>query len=64
MTHLSDLTAFPVDLLLRRTPPPEWMVLTWTAVGTQLTSPPAPRSQAVTAECTCPIDCIRDHESD
>ncbi len=64
MTHLSEFPAFSVDLLLRRTPPPEWMAVTWAAVGTQLAWPPAPRSEPETAECTCPVDCIRDHEND
>ena len=63
MTHLFEPNAFPIDLLVQRTPPPEWVVA-WAAIGTQLTWPPAPPSEPEAAECTCPIDCIRDHEID
>ncbi len=52
------------DLLERGVVIPGWTVVTWTTVGPRLAWPPAPSSQAETAECTCPVDCIRDHENE
>ena len=45
-------------------PVPGWTVVTWTASGPRLAWPPVVSSNAETAECTCPADCIRDHENE
>jgi len=52
------------DLLAQGVRIPGWTVVTWTAVGPTMTWPPELRSDVEMAECTCPIDCIRDHETD
>ncbi len=52
------------ELLDRGVQTPGLTVVTWTTFGPRLAWPPTPRSQAETAECTCPTDCIRDHENE
>lgn len=64
MHPLPEPTRPDLELLERGHQVPGWTVVTWTALGPRLAWPPAPTSQAETATCTCPTDCIRDHEND
>jgi hypothetical protein len=36
----------------------------WISTGSRLAWPPVVPSHPAMAECTCPTDCIRDHEND
>lgn len=36
----------------------------WASASRPRAALPAVRSQPARAECTCPMDCIRDHETD
>jgi hypothetical protein len=64
MYKLPEPTRPSPDLLSEGVQIPGWTVVTWTAVGPRLAWPPESHSRAETAECTCPKDCVRDHEND
>ncbi len=64
MYELPEPTRPTPDLLAAGVLIPGWTVVTWTPVGPRLAWPPEPRSNAETAECTCPGDCVHDHENE
>jgi hypothetical protein len=64
MYQLPEPTPPTLELLTPGVQIPGLTAVAWTSVGPRITWTPEVRSNAETAECTCPTDCIRDHETD
>ncbi len=64
MFHAPEPTRLQLDLREETWQVPGRTVAAWASAGSRRQPAPAASSNAATAECVCPTDCIRDHETD
>lgn len=62
MHQVPEATRLQLDLREETWVVPGLTAISWTAEGPR--SPLALPPQAMRSECTCPTDCIRDHENE
>jgi len=63
MPQATEPTRLQLDLREETWAVPGRTITAWGSIG-RLAQAPAVPSHPASAECTCPTDCIRDHEND